>query len=91
MPRVQMRRLSDTSQQLVVDSGSATRAPAQDLFAQIALLERTARLYQVLSDPKLLEPSYREHDAELSARSVGTLRLPDCATRRGARPAAAPD
>jgi two-component system, NtrC family, sensor histidine kinase GlrK len=62
---VQMRRLSDTSQQLVVDSVQSTRL-VQDMYAQIALLERSARLYQVLGEPTV-RASFREHDARLSA------------------------
>ncbi|MFI4869043.1 MAG: ATP-binding protein [Steroidobacterales bacterium] len=69
---VQMRRLSDTSQQLVVDSVQSTRL-TQDMYAQIALLERSARLYQVLGEPTV-RASFREHDAKL-ASIVGTLRL----------------
>jgi two-component system sensor histidine kinase GlrK len=68
---VQMRRLSDTSHQLVVDSVQSTRL-TQDMYAQIALLERSARLYQVLGEPTV-RASFREHDARLS-EIVGTLR-----------------
>src|ERR1700694_4537895 len=68
---VQMRRLSDTSQQLVLDSVQSTRL-TQDMYAQIALLERSARLYQVLGEPTV-RTSFREHDATL-ASFVGTLR-----------------
>ena len=68
---VQMRRLSDTSQQLVVDSVQSTRL-TQDMYAQIALLERAARLYQVLGEPTV-RASLREHDARLT-NIVGTLR-----------------
>jgi two-component system sensor histidine kinase GlrK len=68
---VQMRRLSDTSQQLVVDSVQSTRL-VQDMYAQIALLERSARLYQVLGEPTV-RASFGEHDAKLSA-IVRTLR-----------------
>jgi two-component system sensor histidine kinase GlrK len=69
---VQMRRLSDTSQQLVVDSVQSTRL-TQDMYAQIALLERAARLYQVLGEPTV-RASFREHDDKL-ATIVSTLRL----------------
>jgi two-component system sensor histidine kinase GlrK len=55
---VRMRELTATSEQLVVESVRATRA-TQQLFAQIASLERTARLYQVLQDPKLLDSLQR--------------------------------
>ena len=68
---VQMRRLSDTSQQLVVDSVQSTRL-TQDMYAQIALLERSARLYQVLGEPTV-RASFREHDARLS-EIIATLR-----------------
>jgi two-component system sensor histidine kinase GlrK len=65
---LQIRALADTGQQLVVQGVTAARA-SQDLFAQISSLERTARLYQVLNDPKLLE-LYRGQDARLSATCV---------------------
>src|ERR1700681_310556 len=68
---VQMRRLSDTSQQLVVDSVQSTRL-TQDMYAQIALLERSARLYQVLGE-SAVRTAFSEHDAKM-ARIVGTLR-----------------
>src|SRR5579863_1633275 len=68
---VQMRRLSDTSQQLVVDSVQSTRL-TQDMYAQIALLERSARLYQVLGEPTV-RASFREHDSRLS-EIIATLR-----------------
>ena len=42
---------------------------SQDLFAQISSLERTARLYQVLNDHKLLE-LYRGQDSRLTATLV---------------------
>jgi two-component system sensor histidine kinase GlrK len=60
---VQMRRLADSSQRLVVDSVQTTRL-SQDLYAQIALLERSARLYEVLGDATVLA-SYRQHDQRL--------------------------
>jgi len=50
---VQMRRLADTSQRLVGHSVQTTRL-SQDVYAQIALLERSARLYEVLGDPTVL-------------------------------------
>ena len=68
---VQMRRLSDTSQRLVVDSVQSTRL-TQDMYAQIALLERSARLYQVLGEPTV-RASFREHDARLG-EIIDTLR-----------------
>jgi len=61
---LQMRRLADTSRELVVEGVSTARS-SQDLKSQINSLDRTARLYQVLSDPKLLD-LYREQDAQLT-------------------------
>jgi two-component system sensor histidine kinase GlrK len=49
-----MRRLSDQSATLV-RSGVQTTHYAQQLFQQIATMERSARLYQVLNDPSLLK------------------------------------
>jgi two-component system sensor histidine kinase GlrK len=62
---VQMRHLADASQQLVADSVQTTRL-SQDMYAQLALLERSARLYQVLSEPTVLT-AFHEHEAKLSA------------------------
>ena len=61
---LQIRDLADTGQKIVIQGVTNARA-SQALFAQIASLERTARLYDVLNDPKLLEP-YRTQDALLS-------------------------
>ena len=75
---VQMRRLADTSQRLVADGVQTTRL-SQDLYAQIALLERSARLYQVLADDSVLT-AYRDHDTRLSAivvALIGQLHNPD--------------
>src|ERR1700683_3899029 len=62
---VQMRQLADSSQRLVADGVQTTRL-SQDLYAQIALLERSARLYQVLGDATVLA-AFRDHDQRLSA------------------------
>jgi len=62
---LQIRALADTGQKIVVEGVTAARA-SQELFSQIASLERTARLYDVLADPKLLE-LYRRQDEHLSA------------------------
>jgi hypothetical protein len=51
---VQMGQLSNTSQQLVKRGVEATRS-SQALLSGIASLERNARLYSVLNDPKILE------------------------------------
>ncbi len=62
---VQMRQLANTSQELVLRGVEATRS-SQVLLSSIASLERTARLYQVLGDPKLLE-GYAQTDDRLTA------------------------
>jgi two-component system, NtrC family, sensor histidine kinase GlrK len=61
---LQMRRLADTSRVLVVEGVNTARS-SQDLKSEIDSLDRTARLYQILSDPKLLD-LYREQNAQLS-------------------------
>jgi two-component system sensor histidine kinase GlrK len=78
---VQMRRLADSSQRLVVDSVQTTRL-SQDLYAQIALLERSARLYHVLGDATVLA-AFRDHDQRLSTiveALIGQLRAPTAKT-----------
>ncbi len=60
---VQLRRLSDSSERLVVEAVQSTRL-AQDLFAQTASLERSLRLYQVIGGATLLD-AYRAHDKRL--------------------------
>ncbi|MGQ0835252.1 MAG: ATP-binding protein [Gammaproteobacteria bacterium] len=62
---LQIRALAETSQRLV-DEGVQVARASQDLYAQIASLERTTRLYQVLSAPNLLD-DYRRYDARLTA------------------------
>ena len=68
---LQMRDLATTGQKIIVQGVTAARA-SQALFAQIASLERTARLYYVLNDPKLLDV-YRSQDSGLtvSQRQLG--------------------
>src|SRR6516164_3828363 len=61
---LQIRDLSDTGQKIVIQGVTGARA-SQALFGQIASLERTARLHEVLKDPKLLE-LYRTQDERLS-------------------------
>src|SRR5438309_2241845 len=61
----QIDDLADTGTKIVVQGVAGARA-SQALFGQIASLERTARLYDVLGDPKLLE-LYRTQDERLSA------------------------
>lgn len=67
----QIRQLTTFSQLLVQDSVQTTRL-SQDMFGQIASLERAARLYQVLGDASVLA-TFREHDERL-ATTVATLR-----------------
>jgi two-component system sensor histidine kinase GlrK len=62
---LQIRSLADTGQQIVLEGVTAARA-SQDLFSQIASLERTARLYDVLNDTNLLD-LYRSQDGRLTA------------------------
>jgi two-component system, NtrC family, sensor histidine kinase GlrK len=74
---LQIRELSDTGQRIVLQGVTGARG-SQALFAQIATLERTARLYQVLKDQKLLD-LYRSEDEQLTS------------TREQLRVQAAPD
>ncbi|HEV2286632.1 MAG TPA: HAMP domain-containing sensor histidine kinase [Steroidobacteraceae bacterium] len=62
---LQMRVLADTGQRIIVEGVTAARA-SQSLFAEIASLERTARLFNVLNDGKLLD-LYRSEDERLAA------------------------
>jgi two-component system, NtrC family, sensor histidine kinase GlrK len=66
---LQIRALADRGQKLVEDGVAAARA-SQDLFAQIASMERTAQLYDILRDPNLMD-AYQRGNQQLSAtRSV---------------------
>jgi two-component system sensor histidine kinase GlrK len=62
---IQMRQLASASQQLVLRGVEATRS-SQALLTGIASLERTARLYSVLNDPKLLD-GYIQTDERVTA------------------------
>jgi two-component system, NtrC family, sensor histidine kinase GlrK len=62
---LQIRTLATTGQKIVIEGVTAARA-SQQLFSEIASLERTARLYDVLNDPKLLD-SYEQEDQAFSA------------------------
>jgi len=77
---LQIRDLADTGQKLVVQGVTGARA-SQALFGQIASLERTARLYEVLKDPKLIE-GYRKQDAALTATREELHRLSTGETRQ---------
>jgi two-component system sensor histidine kinase GlrK len=61
---LQIRVLASTGQKLVTEGVSAARA-SQEMFGKIGELERTARLYNVLNTPDLLDV-YRNHDERLS-------------------------
>ncbi|MGH8319462.1 MAG: ATP-binding protein [Steroidobacteraceae bacterium] len=65
---LQIRTLATTGQKIVIEGVTAARA-SQQLFSQIASLERTARLYDVLNDPKLLESYEQEDEAFSSTRA----------------------
>ena len=65
---LQIRTLATTGQKIVIEGVTAARA-SQQLFSQIASLERTARLYEVLNDPKLLESYEQEDEAFSGTRS----------------------
>jgi two-component system, NtrC family, sensor histidine kinase GlrK len=62
---LQMRVLAATGHRIIVEGVTTARA-SQALFAEIAALERTARLYNVLNDAKLLDV-YRGEDERLTA------------------------
>lgn len=68
---IQMGRLTTASQRLVIESVQATRL-SQDMFAQIASLERSARLYKVLGDAQVLAV-FRGNDERLD-QTVQSLR-----------------
>lgn len=61
---LQIRKLSVTSQELVLEGVQSARL-SQSLFADITSLQRTVRLYQVLGDVKLLD-AYRTTDQRLA-------------------------
>jgi two-component system, NtrC family, sensor histidine kinase GlrK len=77
---LQIRDLAETGQKIVIQGVTGARA-SQALFGQIASLERTARLYAVLNDPKLLE-LYRTQDERLSATREQLQRLTTSDARR---------
>jgi two-component system, NtrC family, sensor histidine kinase GlrK len=61
----QIRSLSVTSQKLVQEGVTSARL-TRSLSADIASLERTASLYQVIGEPKMLD-RYRQTDQSLAA------------------------
>jgi two-component system, NtrC family, sensor histidine kinase GlrK len=62
---IQIRQLAASSQELVQEGVLSARL-SQKMTADIATLQRTVRLYQVLGDAKLLE-AYRTNDQQLAA------------------------
>ncbi|MCW5573829.1 MAG: HAMP domain-containing histidine kinase [Steroidobacteraceae bacterium] len=74
---VQMREIAATSEKLVVEGVRATRA-SQELFAEIAAVERSTRIYQVLRDPTVTESIARgaERLTETRAELGRHLRSP---------------
>lgn len=84
---LQIRTLTTKGQQIVIEGVTAARA-SQQLFSQIASLERTARLYEVLNDPKLLD-TYKEQDETFSATRAKLYEDATAATRQTLRQVAA--
>ena len=56
---VQMNRLSNRSEQLVIHGIQGTRNN-QSMFEEIGALERTARLYQIIGNTELLDVLYAQ-------------------------------
>jgi len=71
---VEMRNLSATSERLVANGVAATQY-TQALVRQVASIERTARLYQILRRPSLLQV-FRENRALLATTLDGLEDLP---------------
>src|SRR5215467_2877468 len=62
---IQIRRLAATSEELVQEGVQGARL-SQTMYADIASLQRTVRIYQVLKDVRVLE-TYRTNDQALAA------------------------
>jgi two-component system sensor histidine kinase GlrK len=71
---VQMNRLSNRSEQLVVHGIQGTRNN-QSMFEEIGALERTARLYQIIGNAELLDV-YSRNQGRLAATVDELLTLP---------------
>ena len=72
---VQMNRLSNRSEQLVVHGVQGSRNN-QNMFEEIGALERTARLYQIIGNTELLDGYTRNHDRlTTTVRELLTLPL----------------
>ena len=65
---LQIRTLATTGQKIVIAGVTSARA-SQQLFSQIASLERTARLYDVLNDPESRTLYEQEDQALASTRA----------------------
>jgi two-component system, NtrC family, sensor histidine kinase GlrK len=72
---IQIRNLSATSQQLVLEGVRSARL-SRSLIADIASLERTVQLYQVLREPRLLD-RYRLTDQSLASTRTQLAALLD--------------
>jgi two-component system, NtrC family, sensor histidine kinase GlrK len=73
---VQMSRLSDRSEHLVVHGMQGTRNN-QLVFEQISALERTARLYQIIGNGDLLDVYARNNDRLMTTTRELLRLLPD--------------
>ena len=71
---VQMNRLSNRSEQLVIHGMQGTRNN-QSMFEEIGALERAARLYQIIGNAELRDVYTRNHD-RLAATVNELLTLP---------------
>src|ERR1700722_20844833 len=71
---LQMNRMSSRSEQLVVRGVQGTRNN-QRMFVEIASLERSARLYQILPNNELLE-AYARNQQRLEGTLDELLTLP---------------
>src|SRR5271167_1343891 len=71
---VQMNRLSNRSEQLVVHGMQGTRNN-QRMFEEIGALERTARLYQIIPNAELLDV-YARNNERLGSTITELLTLP---------------
>ncbi|MHB1871726.1 MAG: HAMP domain-containing sensor histidine kinase [Steroidobacteraceae bacterium] len=76
---LQFRTLSSTGQKIVIEGVNSARE-SQRLFSEIDSLERTARLYDVLDDPRLLE-IYQHQDALLTDTRTALFAHATAATR----------
>ncbi len=90
---IEMRNLSSASERLVTNGVAATQF-TQAIVRQVASLERTARLYQILRRPSLLStfPSRRSVPAGRARAAPSTSALRTMGTRAETRdlPSGAP-